>query len=57
MQTENIRINHTTNYKLDQYKKKNKLNNKSEAIEQLIASQSLVDTRSENAERESDGNN
>lgn len=49
MQTENIRINHTTNYKLDQYKKKNKLKNKSEAIENLLANDSL---RSHIAERE-----
>jgi len=40
-QTENIRINHTTNYRLAQYKKKNKLKNKSEAIEQLLANDSL----------------
>jgi hypothetical protein len=41
MQTENIRISHATNYRLTQYKKKNKLKNKSEAIEQLLANDSL----------------
>jgi hypothetical protein len=41
MQSENIRINHTTNYRLTQYKKKNKLKNKSQAIEQLLANDSL----------------
>lgn len=52
MQTINTRLTRQANYKLNQYKKKNKLNNKSEAIEQLLASQSLVDTRSENAEEQ-----
>lgn len=35
-QSINIRITNPANYKLNQYKKKNKLKNKSEAIEHLL---------------------
>jgi hypothetical protein len=49
MQTINTRITRQANYKLTQYKKKNKLKHKSEAIEQLLANHSL---RSGMAERD-----
>lgn len=41
MQSENIRVKPAVNYRLTQYKKKNKLKNKSEAIEHLLANHSL----------------
>ncbi len=35
-QTQTIRIKHQTNHRLSQYKKKNKIKNKSEAIDNLL---------------------
>jgi hypothetical protein len=49
-QSENIRIKPAVNYRLAQYKKKNKLKNKSEAIEHLLANDSLGKPRSHIAE-------
>jgi hypothetical protein len=42
IQTTNIRITTPANYKLEQYKKKNKLRNKSEAIERAIQTENYI---------------
>ncbi len=46
-QTVNIRISNTANYKLNQYKNKKKLNNKSEAILMAVDSASASQTAEE----------